>query len=62
MTVNLPAKVRLAVYVFVGIGGIVMTYLSSVGVVGQNELTAWSALSVFVGGLAAFNTPVNKEV
>ena len=61
MKVNLPAKVRLALYVVLGIGGIVMTYLSSVGVVGQNEMTAWSAFSIFVGGLAAVNTPVKGE-
>ncbi len=57
MSINLPDKVRAAIYVVLGIGGIVMVYLSSIGVVGQNELTAWAGLSSFVGGLAALNTP-----
>lgn len=55
-SINLPTNVRFAIYVFLGLGGIVMTYLSATGVVGQNEMTAWSAFSVFVGGLAAVNT------
>ena len=60
MQLNLPPKVRYGIYIFVSVGGIVVTYLSSVGVVGQPELTAWSAFSVFVGGLAAVNTDTDK--
>lgn len=56
MEINLPPKVRFAIYVFVSVGGILVTYLSTVGVLGQAEMTAWSAFSVFVGGLAAINT------
>lgn len=60
MEINLPPKVRLAVYIFVGIGGIVVTYLSTRGAIGQAEMTAWSAFSVFVGGLAAINTDTRE--
>ena len=56
MTVNLPVKVRYTLYIVLGVGSIVMAYLSTVHAIGQAELTAWSALSAFVGGLAALNT------
>lgn len=59
---NLPPKVRFAIYVLLGLGGIVATYLSAINVIGQNELTAWSAFSVFVGGLAAVNVTPEAPV
>jgi hypothetical protein len=55
MNINLPAKARFAVYAFLGIGSIVVTYLSAVGVIGQAEVTAWTALATFGSGLAALN-------
>jgi hypothetical protein len=60
MSINLPPKVRFIIYVLVGVGGIIVTYLSTRGVIGEAELTAWSALSALVGGLAAFNTDTQE--
>lgn len=56
-TVNIPPKIRFWIYIATGIGSIVVTYLNTVGVIHAAEVTAWGALSVFVSGLAAFNTP-----
>jgi len=61
MQYNLPTKLRFAIYLFFGVGSILVTYLSTVGVIGTAEVTAWVALSTFGSGLAALNTNVSKE-
>ena len=60
MTLNLPSKVRLGVYVFFGVGSIAITYLRAANIVGDNEVTAWVALTVFGNGLAALNVDTSK--
>lgn len=60
MKVNLPTKVRFGIYVFLGLGSILMSYLSAVGLVHAAEMTAWTMFSAFVGGLAAVNTDIQE--
>lgn len=61
MEINLPLRVRFAIYVVFSVGSIVMTYLATVGVVHEPEMAAWTALTVFATGLAAVKTrPVAK--
>ena len=55
MTVHLPSKVRFGIYIFTGVGSLVIAYLSTVGVIGSAELELWTGLSAFVNGLAALN-------
>lgn len=61
MTLNLPPKVRVAIYAFFGVGSIVMTYLKAINVVGENEMSLWIALSSFGSGLAALNVDVQEK-
>lgn len=53
---KLSAKIRFAIYVFFGVGSILVTYLSSIAVIGRPEVEAWVALTAFGNGLAAINT------
>lgn len=55
MTINLPSKVRFGIYIFTGVGSLVIAYLSSVQAIGTPELELWTGLSAFVNGLAALN-------
>lgn len=55
MNVNLPAKVRLALYIFFGIGSLVVTYLSVKTIIGVDEVSLWTGISAFVFALAGIN-------
>lgn len=59
---NLPPKVRLAIYLVTGIGGLVVTYLSVKNYIGDAEVTLWLGLTALVNGLAASNVNTNKEL
>lgn len=52
---NLPPKVRFAIYVITGLAAILVTYLSAVGTVGKEATIAFNATVVFVAGLAGYN-------
>lgn len=56
MTINIPYKVRAALYILTAVGTPVMLYLFAKGFVGELELTLWSAEITAVSALAAFNT------
>ena len=55
MRINLPDKVRFAIYLFNGVGSIVVVYLLTKGSIGEAELTAWTALSAFTSTMAGLN-------
>lgn len=55
MRLNLPSKVRFAIYVFNGIGSIAVVYLTAKGLIGDPEVAAWTALSAFTSTMAALN-------
>lgn len=55
MTINLPPKVRLAIYVLAGVGQIIIAYAKVKGYIGQDEVNLFAALSVFAFSLAAIN-------
>lgn len=61
MKVNLPAKVRKALYVATVIGSPVVAYLATKGVIGDLEVTFWAALVTAISGLAAFNVTPDEE-
>ena len=60
MKVNLPPKLRLAIYITTGVLGILVIYFSDTGQIGQNEVKLFTALSVFVNGLASINVDTAK--
>lgn len=60
MQLNLPPKVRFAIYVATGIGDILVAYLLTVNVLGTAEAALWVSLSAFVKGLAALNTDTEE--
>lgn len=62
MTINLPAKLRMALYIFTAVGSPVMAYLLAKDIIGELEIALWSAEVLVVGGLAAFKTTPEGEV
>ena len=55
MNINLPSKVRAALYVFTALGSIVVTYLAAAQIIGPNEVAAWTAFTALIAGLARIN-------
>lgn len=53
--INLPEKVRGYLYVLVLVGGPVMTYLVTQGVLGNAEMVLWTGLTSIVALIARFN-------
>lgn len=60
MQVNLPPKVRLALYIATAVLTPVVGYLFDKGHIGQQELALWGAEVTVISILAAFNTNTNK--
>lgn len=61
MTINLPPKVRQALYIAVTIGSPVIGYLAVKSLIGEAEVALWAGLTTAVGILAAFNTDTTDE-
>lgn len=60
MNINLPPKLRLAIYITNGIGSIIVIYLATKGIVGDPETVAWASYSLFTSGLAGYNVDVKE--
>jgi hypothetical protein len=61
MNINLPSKVRAALYILVVLGSPVVGYLSVTEVLGTAEVALWSALTTAIAGLAALNVTPDSE-
>lgn len=61
MTLNLPSRVRGALYVITALGTPLMAYLLARGVISELEVALWSAEVTVVSALAAFNTDIRGE-
>lgn len=59
--VNIPAKVRFAIYVAVLLAPPIAAYLYGKGWIGETELVLVGSLVTIGGTLAAANTPLNEE-
>lgn len=58
----LPVKVRFAIYLLTTVGSAVMVYLLAKGLVGDDEMVLWAAVSGLANALAAFKTfPTDVE-
>lgn len=61
MSLNIPYKVRAALYVLIAIGTPTVAYLLAKGIVGELEVQLWSGLVTAVSALAALNASPNEE-
>lgn len=60
MTVNLPYKVRAALYIINAVGSPVMAYLLAKAVIGTLEVGLWAAEMTAVFALAGLNVTKNN--
>ena len=61
MTVNLPKKVRLAIYIANGALYPVMTYLLAKDIIGTLEMALYGAEAAFAFTVAGLNVPAEEE-
>jgi hypothetical protein len=61
MRVNLPDKVRVAVYIVTALGTPVIGYLLAKGTIGELEVGLWGGLVTAVNSMAALNVTVNDK-
>lgn len=59
MTINIPYKVRLALYILTAVGTPVIAYLLAKGIIGELEAALWAAEVTVATSIAALN--VTKE-
>ena len=55
MKVNVPPKVRAALYIITSIGSPIMAYLLTVGIIDEPAMVLWAAEVTVVAALAGFN-------
>lgn len=60
MNLNPPSNIRKALYIITGVGGPIVAYLLTKGVIGNVEVALWSAEVAVISGMAAFNVPSGK--
>lgn len=56
MTMNIPPRVRFALYLLSAVGSAVVAYLFTKGLVGEAESGLWAALVAVINGVAAAKT------
>jgi hypothetical protein len=62
MYLNVPPRVRAAIYIFTALGTPIIVYLKAKGYIGDLELTLWSGEVTAAGSLAALHTSKNDDV
>jgi len=60
MTFNLPPRVRAILYIVTALGTPIIAYLFAKDIIGEIEVTLWSAEVTVVSVLAALNTTPTK--
>ena len=60
MTFNLPARVRAILYIVTALGTPIIAYLFAKDIIGELEVTLWSAEVTVVSVMAALNTTPAK--
>lgn len=60
-TINIPPKVRFALYLLSALGSVVVAYLAGRGIIGEAETAAWAGVVAIVNGLAAANTNISGD-
>lgn len=60
MKLNLPNKVRAALYVFTAVGTPVVTYLFAKDIIGELELALWGAEVTVISVMASLNVKADE--
>lgn len=55
MKLNIPYRVRAGIYILTAVGTPVVAYLSAIHIIGDLEVTLWSAEVAVASGLAVLN-------
>jgi hypothetical protein len=61
MKLNVPYQVRAGIYLATAVGTPLVAYLAAKSIIGDLEVTLWSAEVVVATGLAALNISKDKE-
>lgn len=61
MKLNIPYKIRAALYILTAIGSPVIAYLAARQVIGDLEVALWSAEVTVVNVIAALNVTKDEE-
>lgn len=61
MTINLPYKVRAALYILSGLTAPVIIYLSALDIIGAAEVALYAGVMGFVSIVAAFNLSEDEQ-
>ena len=61
MKLNVSYKVRAILYVITAVGTPVVAYLAALGVIGDLEVTLWSAEVTVAGAIAALNITKDED-
>lgn len=61
MRINLPSKIRAALYVLTAVGTPIAAYLLAKGIIGELEISLWGGLVTVVNSMAALNTYIPNE-
>lgn len=56
MTVNVPANIRLILYIVTTLGTPVVTYLVAKDYIGDAEIVLWGGWTTAIAAMAGFNT------
>ena len=60
MNLNLPSKYRKIIYVITAVGSPIVAYLALKGIIGDVEVSLWTAEVTVAAALAAFNVTPDK--
>lgn len=61
MRINLPDRVRAALYVLTALGTPVIAYLFAKDIIGELEVTLWAAEVAVVNAMAALNVTTSDK-
>lgn len=61
MTVNIPEKVRIALYVLTALSAPAIAYLNTTGVIGEDEVNLYFAYVTVIAAMAGFNVPSGRK-
>lgn len=61
MKLNVPHRLRIAIYIFTAIGTPIVAYLASRGIIGDLEVGLWGAEVTVAATLAALNVVTSDD-
>lgn len=61
MTINIPAKIRTALYILTVLAAPLVAYFNETGAIGENEITLFAAYVTAIAAMAGFNVPTTDK-